>query len=89
MQEIRGEPETEQQIESNPEKPAEHHVDAALLLYIQENNFHLENLTLGECVLDLTLKIPNPPVAPFNKFIGAGTGRLNRGSRRFHQFHLH
>jgi hypothetical protein len=43
----------------------------------EENNFHLENLTLGECILDPTLKIPNPPVAPFNKFIGAGTGRLN------------
>jgi hypothetical protein len=44
---------------------------------VEENNFHLENLTLGECILDPTLKIPNPPVAPFNKFIGAGTGRLN------------
>jgi hypothetical protein len=36
MQEIRGEPETEQQIESNPEKPVEHHVDAALLLCLAD-----------------------------------------------------
>jgi hypothetical protein len=38
------------------------------------NQFHLENLTLGVCIL---LGPPNPPVAPFNEFIGAGTGRLN------------
>src|ERR1700746_1854598 len=38
------------------------------------NNFHLENLTLGVCIL---LGPPNPPQAPFNEFIGAGTGKLN------------
>ncbi len=38
------------------------------------NNFHLENLTLGVCIL---LGPPNPPAAPFNEFIGAGTGKLN------------
>jgi len=42
-----------------------------------ENNFHLENLTLGVCILDPAIKGPKPPVAPFNTFIGAGTGRLN------------
>jgi hypothetical protein len=38
------------------------------------NKFHLENLTLGVCIL---LGPPNPPAAPFNEFIGAGTGKLN------------
>jgi hypothetical protein len=40
-------------------------------------SFHLENLTLGVCILDPAIKGPKPPVAPFNTFIGAGTGRLN------------
>ena len=41
------------------------------------HHFHLETLTLGTCVCDPTLLPPANPDAGFNKFTGAGTGKLD------------
>ena len=41
------------------------------------HHFHLETLTLGTCVCDPTLLPPANHDAGFNKFTGAGTGKLD------------
>jgi hypothetical protein len=40
------------------------------------NRFHLENLTSATCIDDPAIR-PNPPVAPFDTYIGAGIGNYN------------
>ena len=40
------------------------------------NNFHLEELTRGDCTRDPSIN-PYPPNAPFNTFDGVGIGRYN------------
>jgi hypothetical protein len=40
------------------------------------NHFHLEMLTSAECVDDPNIS-PPPPAAPFDTFIGEGTGKFN------------
>jgi hypothetical protein len=39
-------------------------------------HFHLENLTMAECINDPAFS-PDPPPAPFNTFMGMGTGKLD------------
>jgi hypothetical protein len=41
-----------------------------------QNRFHLETLISGDCWCDPRYD-PAPPIAPFNTYIGVGTGRLN------------
>jgi hypothetical protein len=41
------------------------------------NHFHMDNLTLGECVCNPAFLPPDNPDAGFNEFIGAGTGKLD------------
>ena len=41
-----------------------------------ENNFHLEHLDTAVCTDDPAI-VPTPPQAPFDTYVGTGTGRLN------------
>jgi len=41
-----------------------------------DNRFHLTTLTDATCINDPSFS-PNPPAAPFNTYVGEGTGKLN------------